>query len=179
MNSIKQNPSTISTLVIQAINSNQVTISFFCQLTKDHFQRLREDLIETHDVTLPTDFPPTASTISQIEEELEGMIFDDKHIYLSSKPSVTEIAKSIIHEVCHFLNSELSDEESIKHGSKIAHYKDEIRSFIAEKNFEINNRRILRSDIKEIHNTVTDLYPEYIDSEIPISGYIYSAFELK
>ncbi|HEH5921410.1 TPA: hypothetical protein ACF9X3_002922, partial [Legionella pneumophila] len=41
INLIKQNQSFVARLVLDAINSNQVTVSTFFQLTPDHYQRMK------------------------------------------------------------------------------------------------------------------------------------------
>lgn len=122
-------------------------------------------------------FPPTISAVRKIEKELDGIIYDNQHIYISSTKSVEEIAKTLIHEVCHFLNSDLYDKEMETEESKQVGYKDEVRAFTAEKMFEKNKGYLLRSDINQIHETVTELYPKFTDPENPISGYIYSTFD--
>lgn len=127
--------------------------------------------------TLPNTFPPTISAIRKIEKELDGIIYDNQHIYISSTKSVEEIAKTLIHEVCHFLNADLYDKEMETEESKQVGYKDEVRAFTAERMFEKNKGYLLRSDINQIHETVTELYPEFTDPENPISGYIYSTFD--
>ncbi|HAT8179461.1 TPA: hypothetical protein JA361_08300 [Legionella pneumophila] len=177
INLIKQNQSFVARLVLDAINSNQVTISTFFQLTPNHYQKTRTMMRKDYHTTLPNTFPPTISAVRKIEKELDGIIYDHQHIYISSTKSVEEIAKTLIHEICHFLNSDLYDKEWETEESKQVSYKDEVRAFTAEKMFEKNRGYLLRSDIKQVHETVTELYPEFIDAENPISGYIYSTFD--
>ncbi|CCD06611.1 Uncharacterised protein [Legionella pneumophila] len=177
INLIKQNQSFVARLVLDAINSNQVTLSTFFQLTPNHYQRTKTIMRKDYHTTLPNTFPPTISAVRKIEKELDGIIYDNQHIYISSTKSVEEIAKTLIHEVCHFLNSDLYDKERETEESKQVGYKDEVRAFTAEKMFEKNKGYLLRSDINQIHETVTELYPEFTDPENPISGYIYSTFD--
>lgn len=177
INLIKQNQSLVARLVLQAIHSNQVIVRSFFQLTHDHYQSMRQDMKKNHHITLSKTFPPTISAIRKIEGELDGIIYDNNHIYISSTKSVEEIAKTLIHEICHFLNSDLYDEEWEREDEKQVGYKDEVRSFTAEKMFEKSSGCLLRSDIKKVHDTVTLLYPEFIDPENPISGYVYSTFD--
>ncbi|HAT1795304.1 TPA: hypothetical protein JBL19_11750 [Legionella pneumophila] len=174
---IKQNQSFVARLVLDVINSNQVTVSTFFQLTPDHYQRMKTIMKKDYHTTLPKTFPPTMSAVRKIEKELDGIIYDHQHIYISSTKNVEEIAKTLIHEVCHFLNSDLYDKELETEASKQVSYKDEIRAFTAEKIFEKNNGYLLRSDINQIHETVTELYPEFTDPDNLISGYIYSTFD--
>ncbi|HAT4458470.1 TPA: lpg2461 family Dot/Icm T4SS effector [Legionella pneumophila] len=174
---IKQNQSFVARLVLDAINSNQVTLSTFFQLTPNHYQKTKTIMRKDYHTTLPNTFPPTISAVRKIEKELDGIIYDNQHIYISSTKSVEEIAKTLIHEVCHFLNSDLYDKEMETEESKQVGYKDEVRAFTAEKMFEKNKGYLLRSDINQIHETVTELYPEFTDPENPISGYIYSTFD--
>ncbi|HAU0910101.1 TPA: lpg2461 family Dot/Icm T4SS effector [Legionella pneumophila] len=177
INLIKQNQSFVARLVLDAINSNQVTLSTFFQLTPNHYQKTKTIMRKDYHTTLPNTFPPTISAVRKIEKELDGIIYDNQHIYISSTKSVEEIAKTLIHEVCHFLNSDLYDKEMKTEESKQVGYKDEVRAFTAEKMFEKNKGYLLRSDINQIHETVTELYPEFTDPENPISGYIYSTFD--
>ncbi|KGP63358.1 hypothetical protein EP47_10885 [Legionella norrlandica] len=174
---IKQNQSFVAKIVVQALDSNQVTVGSFFQLTPDHYMRMKNDMKKEHNITLPQTFPPTTSAVRKIEQELEGIIYDNRYIYIHSKKSVEEIASTLIHEICHFLNSELYDKEKESENSKQVSYKDEVRAFTAEKMFEKNGGCLLRSDIRKVHNTVSRLYPEFTDPENPISGYIYSHFE--
>lgn len=136
INLIKQNQSFVARLVLDAINSNQVTLSTFFQLTPDHYQRMKTIMKKDYHTTLPKTFPPTMSAVRKIEKELDGIIYDNQHIYISSTKSVEEIAKTLIHEVCHFLNSDLYDKEMETEESKLVGYKDEVRAFTAEKMFE-------------------------------------------
>ncbi|ABQ55945.1 hypothetical protein LPC_2015 [Legionella pneumophila str. Corby] len=177
INLIKQNQSFVARLVLDAINSNQVTLSTFFQLTPNHYQKTKTIMRKDYHTTLPNTFPPTISAIRKIEKELDGIIYDNQHIYISSTKSVEEIAKTLIHEVCHFLNADLYDKEMETEESKQVGYKDEVRAFTAERMFEKNKGYLLRSDINQIHETVTELYPEFTDPENPISGYIYSTFD--
>ncbi len=177
INLIKQNQSFVARLVLDAINSNQVTLSTFFQLTPNHYQKTKTIMRKDYHTTLPNTFPPTISAVRKIEKELDGIIYDNQHIYISSTKSVEEIAKTLIHEVCHFLNVDLYDKEMETEESKQVGYKDEVRAFTAERMFEKNKGYLLRSDINQIHETVTELYPEFTDPENPISGYIYSTFD--
>ncbi len=177
INLIKQNQSFVARLVLDAINSNQVTLSTFFQLTPNHYQKTKTIMRKDYHTTLPNTFPPTISAVRKIEKELDGIIYDNQHIYISSTKSVEEIAKTLIHEVCHFLNADLYDKEMETEESKQVGYKDEVRAFTAERMFEKNKGYLLRSDINQIHETVTELYPEFTDPENPISGYIYSTFD--
>lgn len=177
INLIKQNQSFVARLVLDAINSNQVTLSTFFQLTPNHYQKTKTIMRKDYHTTLPNTFPPTISAIRKIEKELDGIIYDNQHIYISSTKSVEEIAKTLIHEVCHFLNADLYDKEMETEESKQVGYKDEVRAFTAERMFEKNKGYLLRSDINQIHEMVTELYPEFTDPENPISGYIYSTFD--
>ncbi|WP_080445263.1 lpg2461 family Dot/Icm T4SS effector [Legionella pneumophila] len=177
INLIKQNQSFVARLVLDAINSKQVTLSTFFQLTPNHYQKTKTIMRKDYHTTLPNTFPPTISAIRKIEKELDGIIYDNQHIYISSTKSVEEIAKTLIHEVCHFLNADLYDKEMETEESKQVGYKDEVRAFTAERMFEKNKGYLLRSDINQIHETVTELYPEFTDPENPISGYIYSTFD--
>ncbi|HAT8174267.1 TPA: hypothetical protein JA340_14095, partial [Legionella pneumophila] len=140
---IKQNQSFVARLVLDVINSNQVTVSTFFQLTPDHYQRMKTIMKKDYHTTLPKTFPPTMSAVRKIEKELDGIIYDHQHIYISSTKNVEEIAKTLIHEVCHFLNSDLYDKELETEASKQVSYKDEIRAFTAEKIFEKNNGYLL------------------------------------
>ncbi|HBZ2995424.1 TPA: lpg2461 family Dot/Icm T4SS effector [Legionella pneumophila] len=177
INLIKKNQSFVARLVLDAINSNQVTLSTFFQLTPNHYQKTKTIMRKDYHTTLPNTFPPTISAVRKIEKELDGIIYDNQHIYISSTKSVEEIAKTLIHEVCHFLNADLYDKEMETEESKQVGYKDEVRAFTAERMFEKNKGYLLRSDINQIHETVTELYPEFTDPENPISGYIYSTFD--
>lgn len=177
INLIKQNQSFVARLVLDAINSNQVTLSTFYQLTPNHYQKTKTIMRKDYHTILPNTFPPTISAVRKIEKELDGIIYDNQHIYISSTKSVEEIAKTLIHEFCHFLNSDLYDKEMETEESKQVGYKDEVRAFTAEKMFEKNKGYLLRSDINQIHETVTELYPEFTDPENPMSGYIYSTFD--
>ena len=62
-------------------------------------------------------------------------------------------------------------------GFKQVSYRDEVRSYTAEKMFERNGRCLLRSDIKEIHEHVTKLYSEFVEEDETPSkqGYIYAS----
>jgi hypothetical protein len=130
-------------------------------------------------VDLSPDFPPSLFAVQQIERRLEGIIYNNKTIYMNSKKSIDEIASTLIHEVSHFINSDIFKNERLAQNFKRASYNDEVRSFIAEKTFERNGYCLRRSDIKKIHATVTELYPSFATSnkEQPASGYLFSHYD--
>ncbi|KTD21852.1 hypothetical protein [Legionella londiniensis] len=176
---IRQNNALVARKVIEAIDAQQVKIGSFFDLTPEHYASMRRSFKREHKINLPASFPPGELTVRKIESVLEGIIYADKYIYLSSKKNVEEIASTLIHEVGHFLNSGIFDEESKFKAPKLASYSDEVRSFTAEKMFEKNGFCLTRSDIKKIHNTVSTLYPEFTGPEVdPDSlGYIYASYD--
>lgn len=54
---IKQNQSFVARLVLDAINSNQVTLSTFFQLTPNHYQKTKTIMRKDYHTTLPNTFP--------------------------------------------------------------------------------------------------------------------------
>ena len=122
---------------------------------------------------------PSDRAVRMIETELNGIIYDDRHIYLSSNRTPVQIANTLVHEICHFLNADLVDFENQQSNPNLVSHNEEVRSFAAEKMFERNGSCLRRSDIKAIHNMVSDLYPEFNDTgdeELEL-GYIYSSYD--
>lgn len=176
---IKQNQSLIAMKVIEVLEQKAVTIGSFYDLSPKHYTSMCHSLRKDNQINLPKTYPPTTAAVEKIESVLEGVIYEDQYIYLSSKKSIEQIASTLIHEVGHFLNSTLYNEESQYKSAKLVGYSDEVRSFTAEKMFEKNGHCITRSDMKKIHTTVTKLYPEFTGPEVnPQSlGYIYASYD--
>lgn len=172
---ISQNESSIASLVLKAIDSGEVTIKSFLKLTPEHFLRMQQSMLEDDGIEL-SDYPPTQDTAKLIAGQMDGIIYNDTHIYLSPFLGPEELARTLIHEVCHHLNARINQQERETLGPSRASYCDEVRSFIAEKVFLRNGRFLLRSDIKGVHATVTRQYPEFASSN-PISGYIFSSYD--
>lgn len=179
INLIKENKSVVATKVLKVIKSQQLTIHSFYALSKNDFSSMIKDFKEDKHVDLPKKFPPSQSAVNKIESELEGIIYSDKRIYMNSKKSVREIASTLVHEICHFLNEDLFKADKQIYGNNFAHYRSEARAFTAEKIFERNGSCVRRSDIKAIHERVTKSYPEFNDPnrENSLLGYIYSAYD--
>ena len=179
MSLIKANHSLVASKVYEVINANILSIRTFSELSKDHYLRISNDFKEDYDINLPNRYPPTPSAVKQIESKLEGIIFDNKYIYISSNKSAEQIASTLVHEICHFLNKGLYAKEQKVNDSKQVSYSDEVRAFTAEKMFERNGTCLLRSDMKEIHHRVTNLYPEFTGPEKDTLrlGYLFSSYD--
>ncbi len=136
-------------------------------------------MFEEENILLSQEHPPTEKTVKIIEKYLSGIIYDDQHIYLNSEHTIEEIASTMVHESCHFLNSGIYKKEKKNASSQIYKYADEVRSFTAEKIFERNGKCLRRSDIKKIHEQVTRLYPEFIAQDVDTQklGYIFSSYD--
>jgi hypothetical protein len=176
---IQQNESLVAKKVLEIIKSGKLEIRSFHELSKKHYSEMRNDFQEEHDINLPKTFPPTADAVRKIESKLEGIIYNNKTIYITSQKSAKEIASTIIHEVGHFLNNSLCEQQS-KKNFNIARYSDEVRAFTAEKMFERNGHCLLRSDIRAIHDKVSSLYPEFVDSveQVKGLGYIFATYDM-
>ena len=61
-------------------------------------------MFEEENILLSQEHPPTEKTVKIIEKYLSGIIYDDQHIYLNSEHTIEEIASTMVHESCHFLN---------------------------------------------------------------------------
>ena len=80
-------------------------------MTQEHYIRMRKNMKIEHKVSISDEFPPTAADVRKIESELQGIIYDDLYIYISSKRSAEQIASTLIHEISHFLNADLYNQE--------------------------------------------------------------------
>jgi hypothetical protein len=176
---IQQNNSFIALKVMEVINSDKVTINSFYNLSRSHWHTMKQSMKEEDQIILPGAYPPSERAVRMIETELNGIIYDDRHIYLSSSRTPVQIANTLVHEICHFLNADLVDFENQQSNPNLVSHNEEVRSFAAEKMFERNGSCLRRSDIKAIHNMVSDLYPEFNDigdEELEL-GYIYSSYD--
>ena len=153
----------IAELVIAAIRSKKLRIRTFYEFSKKtHFLYIRKFFLKHGEPTL---FPPTRSVTRKIESALDGLYCpDNQTIYIGSRLGIKQMAQTLIHEVTHFLNSELYDEELETKGQAIVDFLYEIRSVTAEKLFEKNGARLLRSDVKKIENEVRCAYPQFIEA---------------
>lgn len=177
---IQANHSIVAINVLNVINSDKITINSFFNLSKQHYQRMKKNMLKDENIILPEEYPPTLEAIRMIEKKLSGIIYDDKHIYLSSQNTIEQIASSLVHEVCHFLNADIYMKEQKKAGSLLYRYHDEVRAFTAEKIFERDGHCIRRSDIRTIHQKVSELYPEFLEQEIDTQklGYIFASYDM-
>lgn len=176
---IRANQSIVATRVLEVLDSQRITVNSFFNMSPKHYQEIQEDLLKEEHITIPSDYPPTEETVEIIEGKYSGIIYEDKHIYLSLARTVEEIASTLIHEVCHFLNSDIFRQEKKNSSTLLYRYKDEVRSFTAEKIFELDGRCMLRSYTRKIHAHVTQVYPEFVDPNIDMQkvGYVYSCFD--
>ena len=176
---ISNNQSLIAIKVTKALDANVVHIGSFFDLTPNHYASLQKSFRKDDEINLPDVFPPNESAVFQIESLLEGIIYEDKYIYLNSSKNSQEIASTIIHEVGHYLNSKIYNQEYESKPCTIVGYRDEIRSFTAERMFEKNGFCITRGDMKAIHQTVSRLYPDFTTQKPSpdTSGYIYGSYD--
>ncbi|MFI4919691.1 MAG: hypothetical protein ACHP65_09070 [Legionellales bacterium] len=175
---IEQNHSLVAQRALEVIHSDKVTINSFFELSKTDYLSLRTVMEENYQVKIPLAFPPSSSVIKQIEYRLDGIVFNKKNIYLKSNRNPAEIARTLVHEIAHVLNKSLFNEDLLTNNPKLARYKDEIRSFTAEKRFERNDRCLLRSDVKKIHQTVTERYAHLMTPETSSElGYIAASYD--
>ncbi|MDR3501525.1 MAG: hypothetical protein P4L79_02985 [Legionella sp.] len=176
---IRANQSIVATRVLEALDSHRITVNSFFNMSENHYKEIQEDLLKEEKITIPSEYPPSEEIVNIIEEKYSGIIYDDKHIYLSLNRTVEEIASTLVHEVCHFLNSDIYRQEQKKSSSLLYRYKDEIRSFTAEKIFERDGHCILRSHMRRIHAHVTRAYPEFVDPDMDMQkvGYVYSCYD--
>ncbi|KTD53734.1 hypothetical protein Lsan_4144 [Legionella santicrucis] len=179
INIIKQNQSVLAKKILDAINSKKIIIHSFFNVTEEHFFKIRNDIKKEYGEVLPENFPPDMSTIREIESKLEGIIYDDKVIYISSKKNPQNMANTLVHEICHFLNAGMYIKEKKINPTNLVGYCDEVRAHTGEKIFERNGKCLRRSDIKQIHKQVTELYPEFLVSyeDALELGYIYSSYD--
>ncbi|MBI2785716.1 MAG: hypothetical protein HYX60_05170, partial [Legionella longbeachae] len=159
---IEQNQSVLAKQILKVISSKKLIISSFFNITQEYFLRMRKDIEEEKGEILSIDFPPHISTIRKLESHVDGIIYDNKIIYIDSKKKPQAIANILVHEICHFLNVNIHNQEKLNNGKDIANYCDEVRARTGEKIFEKNGHCLTRSNIKEIHKNVTDLYPEFL-----------------
>ncbi|MBL7479314.1 ImmA/IrrE family metallo-endopeptidase [Legionella bononiensis] len=179
INLIRQNNSLVALKVMEVIDSDQVSIRSFFDLSKDHWRRMKHDMKKEDNIILPNTYPPSEQAVKMIESELNGIIYEDRYIYISRKRTPEQMASTLVHEICHFLNSGLMDQERLSLNSNLVSHNEEVRSFAAEKMFERNGHCLRRSDIKELHEMVTDLYPEFNDTgdDEPELGYIFASYD--
>lgn len=176
---IRENRSIVATRVLEVLDSQRITVNSFFNMLPKHYQEMQEDLLHEENITLPSDYPPSEEAVKIIESKLSGIIYEDKHIYLSSERTIEEIASTLVHEVSHFLNSEIFTQERKKSSTLLYRYNDEVRSFTAEKIFELDGHCMLRSHTRKIHAHVTRAYPEFVEPEMDTKkmGYVYSWFD--
>lgn len=176
---IRDNQSIVAKRVLEVLESNQVTVNSFFNMSLWHYEQMQEDLLQEENITIPPDYPPSDETVKIIEGKYSGIIYEDKHIYLNSDRSTEEIATTLVHEISHFLNSDIFRQEKKNSSSLLYRYKDEVRSFTAEKIFERDGHCILRSHMKKIHAHVTRAYPEFVDPDMDMQkvGYVYSCYD--
>lgn len=174
---IGENNSLIARDVLRILESNTLIIRSFFALSSQHFMDIMNDMSASN-ISIPIDYPPSRETIRRIEQYLEGIIFSNHTIYINSNRSIESIAKTLIHEVSHFLNTDILKNEISTQGVAQARYNDELRSFIAERVFDRDGTCLLRSDVKKIHARVTSSYPEFSQQldEQP-QGYLYSTYD--
>lgn len=151
--------------VMDALYSRKVKIRSFFSLAPEHYQVLKEDIKQEYSVRLPNRFPPGDLAIRQIESTLDGIIFEGKSIYINSNLTASSLAKTIIHEVFHHFHHSLLKKETKIFSEKTALYRDEIRSFKAELNFEKPNAKVTRGQVSKIHFFVQSNYPELKDEQ--------------
>ncbi|QEY51875.1 hypothetical protein [Legionella longbeachae] len=176
---IKQNQSVLAKKILDVINSKKIIIHSFFNVTKEHYFKMRKDIKNEYGEILSENFPPDISTIRKIESKLEGIIYDDKVIYIRSSNNPPKMANTLVHEICHFLNASIYNKEKKINPTNLVGYYDEVRAHTGEKIFERNGSCLRRSDIKQIHKQVTDLYPEFLISyeDALELGYIYSSYD--
>lgn len=176
---IRDNQSIVARHVIKALDSQKITVNSFFNMSPRHYETMQEELLTEENTTIPPDYPPSEEAVKIIESKYSGIIYEDEHIYLSLERSVEEIASTLVHEVCHFLNSDIFRQEKKNSTTLLYRYKDEVRSFTAEKIFELDGRCMLRSYTRKIHAHVTRAYPEFVDPDMDTKkmGYVYSCFD--
>jgi hypothetical protein len=176
---IRDNQSIVAERVLEVLESNQVTVNSFFNMSPWHYEQMQAELFQEEKITIPPDYPPSDETVKIIEDKYSGIIYEDKHIYLNSDRSAEEIASTLVHEISHFLNNTIFKQEQKNSSSLLYRYKDEIRSFTAEKIFERDGHCILRSHMKKIHAHVTRAYPEFVDPDMDMQkvGYVYSCYD--
>ncbi|MDI1352589.1 MAG: hypothetical protein PSV35_07445 [bacterium] len=175
---IKKNKSFVASCVLEVLLTKKLVIKSFYELSQNHYDSIRQSIETDLSTTLTTEFPPTPIAIEKIEAYLEGIIFDRKIIYLNFKKDVSQIASTLIHEVSHYLNSTILDEERVQSEEEDADYCDEVRAFMAEKMFQRNGACLTRSAVKDVHTMVTDLYPEFNNVKQPNKkGFVFSYYD--
>ncbi|MFJ1268120.1 hypothetical protein ACD661_06095 [Legionella lytica] len=176
---IRENRSIVATRVLEVLDSQRITVNSFFNMVPKHYQEMQEDLLNEENITLPSDYPPSEEAVKIIESKLSGIIYEDKHIYLSSDRTAEEIASTLVHEVSHFLNSDIFRQERKKSSTLLYRYNDEVRSFTAEKIFALDGHCMLRSYTRKIHAHVTRAYPEFVEPDMDTQkmGYVYSWFD--
>ena len=176
---IRENRSIVATRVLEVLDSQRITVNSFFNMVPKHYQEMQEDLLNEENITLPSDYPPSEEAVKIIESKLSGIIYEDKHIYLSSDRTAAEIASTLVHEVSHFLNSDIFRQERKKSSTLLYRYNDEVRSFTAEKIFALDGHCMLRSYTRKIHAHVIRAYPEFVEPEMDTQkmGYVYSWFD--
>lgn len=163
---IKNNSSLIALRVIEAIETNQVKLLPFKDLNPKHYQLIKKNIFVEQGVTLG-DYPPAHDDIQKIEEYLDGMLFGDNTIYISSDLTGKKLESTIVHEVTHFINSPIYDFE--KNYDPLYKYRDEVRAIKGE--FEYKRKIVLRSHIRLIHEQVKHLNPDLVkDNSINYEG---------
>ncbi|RUR02962.1 hypothetical protein [Legionella septentrionalis] len=175
--SIREKKSFIAEKVYEAIKTKQVSLHSFKQLSAEHFLEVRKAIAESSEIELPEQYPPAEETLNIIENKLGGFIVHDC-IYLCSRGSSRRIALTIVHEVTHYLNTDIWEEELTTKQCEIACYRDEVRSFLAEEAFA-KGFCLTRNDVKKVHEKVTRLYPEYVAAgeNTKAIGYVFSSFD--
>lgn len=176
---IKENKSLVAMKVLEVLNTKKLVIQSFYGLTKDHFLEIISDMKREDHIHVSTKYPPPDASIHKIERKLDGMIFNNKYVYMNSSKTPEQIASTLVHEVGHFLNSSLCAYQRKQNDPDLVSYSDEVRSFTAEKMFERNGACLRRSDIASIHEKVTNLYPEFVEDPENAQklGYIFSIYD--
>lgn len=176
---IKINRSIVAPKILEVLISSQITVNSFFNMSEKHYKKMRKSMLEEDGITLPEEYPPSEEAVTMIEEQLAGIIYENKYIYLSSHRTAAQIASTLVHEICHFLNDEIYSQEEKTSSSELFKYKDEVRAFTAEKIFERDGHCLRRSDMRAIHTRVTNSYSEFVvqDEDTQKLGYLYSCFD--
>lgn len=155
---INENTSLEARATIEKINSQSVTLNSFFDLTYDDYLKIRDFLSDSH-LRLPNRFPPGDLAVRHIETKLCGIVFvESGTIYLNSEQTSDQLALTIVHEVFHFLNQEVTELEQETLSREQSLFRDEMRSFIAEYNFVYP--RLTRGSLAKLQQQVETAYPE-------------------
>ena len=101
---LRESPEPIARRTLQVINTGEVNLYAFQQLTRSDWKKMVRELEGEQNNFLSGQFPVTAEDVLKLNNFLDGWQFG-RNIYLDLTNYVTEIASTLVHEVTHYSNN--------------------------------------------------------------------------